>query len=150
MKTLKELRQERAAKIAGMTKINLAAEGEERDLTEDEKKEYDGLKAAAAVLAERIARLEEAGEMEAEMERSAGTKAATTEARKAPAYNKMPLGDSETRAFAHWIKTGDDGGIRELRASNATDMNIGTHVDGQYLVATGQVSPRQPETHYGN
>ena len=45
MKTLKELRQERAAKIAGMTKINLAAEGEERDLTEDEKKEYDGLNA---------------------------------------------------------------------------------------------------------
>ena len=51
MKTVKELRQERAEKIAGMTRLNVAAEGEKRDLTDDEKKEYDGLKTAAALLA---------------------------------------------------------------------------------------------------
>lgn len=137
MKTVKELRQERAEKIAGMTKINLAAEAEERDLTGDEKKEYDGLKAAAAVLAERIARLEEAAELEEELERSAGTKAAGAQTRKAPAFNKTRLGDSEERAFAHWLRTGDDGGIKELRASNDTDMNIGTPADGGYAVPTG-------------
>ena len=52
MKSVKELRQERAEKIAGMTRLNVAAEGEERDLTDDEKKEYDGLKTAAALLAD--------------------------------------------------------------------------------------------------
>jgi HK97 family phage major capsid protein len=153
MKTVKELRQERAEKIAGMTRLNVAAEGEERDLTEDEKVEYDGLKTAAALLAERIARLEEAQELEEDVTRSQGTKAQGETRGKAPAYNKMPLGDSETRAFAHWIKTGDDGGIRELRASNATDMNIGTNVDGQYLVPTGhynQVIARRDEAMLAN
>lgn len=154
MKTVKELRQERAEKIAGMTRLNVAAEGEERDLTEAEKVEYDGLKAAAALLAERIARLEEAQELEAEVERSQGTKTAGAQTRgKAPAWNKTKLGDSEERAFAHWIKTGDDGGIRELRASNATDMNIGTNVDGQYLVPTGhynQVIARRDEDMLAN
>jgi HK97 family phage major capsid protein len=153
MKTVKELRQERAEKIAGMTRLNVAAEGEERDLTEDEKVEYDGLKTAAALLAERIARLEEAQELEEDVTRSQGTKAQGETRGKAPAYNKMPLGDSETRAFAHWIKTGDDGGIRELRASNATDMNIGTAADGQYLVPTGhynQVIARRDEAMLAN
>jgi HK97 family phage major capsid protein len=153
MKTVKELRQERAEKIAGMTRLNVAAEGEERDLTEAEKVEYDGLKTAAALLAERIARLEEAQELEEDVTRSQGTKAQGETRGKAPAYNKMPLGDSETRAFAHWIKTGDDGGIRELRASNATDMNIGTAADGQYLVPTGhynQVIARRDEAMLAN
>ena len=55
----------------------------------------------------------------------------------APNLNQLPLGDSEERAFAHWLKTGDDGGIRELRASNATSMNITTAEDGGYAVPTG-------------
>lgn len=138
MKTMKELRQERAQKIGRMAEVNAGAEKEERDLTEEEQKEYDALKAAAAVLAQRIARLEETEEMEEELEHSAGTKAAGAETRgKAPAYNKTKLGDSEERAWAHWLRTGDDGGIRELRASNDTDMNIGTPADGGYAVPTG-------------
>ena len=148
MKTV-ELRTERAQKIARMVELNTISEGEGRDLTEAEKVEYDGLKAAAAVLQARIERLEEAAELEADTQRSAGVKAAG----KAPAYNKTRLGDSEERAFAHWIKTGDDGGIKELRASNATDMNIGTNVDGQYLVPTGhynQVIARRDESMLAN
>lgn len=148
MKTV-ELRTERAQKIARMVELNTIAEGEGRDLTEAEKVEYDGLKTAAAVLLARIERLEEAAELEADTQRSAGVKAAG----KAPAYNKTRLGDSEERAFAHWIKTGDDGGIKELRASNATDMNIGTNVDGQYLVPTGhynQVIARRDESMLAN
>lgn len=149
MKTLKELRQERAQKIGRMADVNAGAENEERDLTEEEQKEYDALKAAVAVLAQRIARLEETGELEEELERSAGTKVAGAETRgKAPAYNKTRLGDSEERAFAHWIRTGDDGGVRELRASNDTDMNIGTPADGGVAVPTGhynQVIARRDE-----
>ena len=147
-----ELRTERAQKIARMVELNTVSEGEARDLTEAEKVEYDGLKTAAAVLQSRIERLEEAAELEADTQRSAGTRAAWAGG-KAPAFNKTQPGDSETRAFAHWIKTGDDGGIKELRASNATDMNIGTNVDGQYLVPTGhynQVIARRDEQMLAN
>jgi HK97 family phage major capsid protein len=56
---------------------------------------------------------------------------------KAPAFNRTGLGDSETKAFAHYVRSGDDGGIRGLKASNDTDMNIGTPADGGYAVPTG-------------
>ena len=103
--TTKELRTERAQKIARMTELNVAAEKETRDLTEEEQKEYDGLKTAAAVLASRIARLEEAQELEEDVTRSQGTKAAGAQVRgKAPAYNKTRLGEpSEERAIASYI-----------------------------------------------
>jgi len=55
----------------------------------------------------------------------------------APAVLKIGLGDNEERAFGHWIRTGDGGGLRELRASNDTTMNITTDVDGQFAVPTG-------------
>jgi len=58
-------------------------------------------------------------------------------AKMAPALGKTGLGDTEERAFCHFVRTGDDGGLREWRASNATSMNITTDVDGQYLVPTG-------------
>ena len=135
MKTLKELRQARAQKITRMKEINDLSAAEERDLTEDEKKEYDELKTLVAQLAERIERMEEVEALADEAARSLGTQTQGT--RKAPAYNKTKTGDSEERAWAHWIKTGDDGGIKELRASNDTDMNIGTPGDGGYAVPTG-------------
>jgi HK97 family phage major capsid protein len=46
-------------------------------------------------------------------------------------------GDSEERAIAHYVRTGDAGAVRELRASNDTDMNIGTPADGGYTVPVG-------------
>lgn len=46
-------------------------------------------------------------------------------------------GDSEERAIAHYVRTGDAGAVRELRASNDTDMNIGTPADGGYTVPLG-------------
>jgi HK97 family phage major capsid protein len=55
-------------------------------------------------------------------------------------------GDSEERAIAHYIRTGDAGAVRselrnesrsEVRASNDTDMNIGTPADGGYTVPVG-------------
>jgi HK97 family phage major capsid protein len=46
-------------------------------------------------------------------------------------------GDSEERAIAHYVRTGDAGSVRELRASNDTDMNIGTPADGGYTVPVG-------------
>jgi HK97 family phage major capsid protein len=50
---------------------------------------------------------------------------------------KTKSGDSETKAYVHWLRTGDDGGIKSLKASNNTDMNVGTPADGGYAVPTG-------------
>jgi HK97 family phage major capsid protein len=60
------------------------------------------------------------------------------------------LGDSFQKAYSRWIKTGDMGGIKHLqtgegfagaeisiKASNDTDMNIGTAADGGNAVPTG-------------
>lgn len=156
MKTVIELRQERAQKIARMAELNDTG-GEERDMTEAELTEYDSLKAEVQKLAERIARLEEtealtdevqarmgrrnselAGFLHKGIERMAG----------APAYNKTRLGDNEDRAMLNYMRTGDPSGLAELRASNATDMNIGTPADGGYAVPTGhynQIVARRDE-----
>ena len=127
-----ELRQARAQKIARMSEINEGAEKEERDLTEAEVTEYDELKAQVANLAERIARMEEVGGLQDEVERSA-----TPVIRKAPAFNKTRLGDSEERALAHYFRTGDNGALAQLRAANNTIGNEGTGADGLYAVPTG-------------
>ena len=55
-----------------------------------------------------------------------------------PAVNlKTKRGDDETKSFAYWLKTGDDSAIKSTKASNNTDMNIGTAADGGYAVPTG-------------
>jgi len=51
--------------------------------------------------------------------------------------SKTKLGDDETKSYVHWLRTGDDGGIKSLKASNNTDMNVGTVADGGYAVPTG-------------
>ena len=44
----------------------------------------------------------------------------------------------EMKGFMHYIRTGQENStMRALKASNNTDMNIGTAEDGQYLVPTG-------------
>jgi HK97 family phage major capsid protein len=67
----------------------------------------------------------------------------------APAVLTMGLGDTEAKALAAWYKRGDIGGVKHmlesdgsislagLKASNNTDMNIGTAADGGDLVPTG-------------
>lgn len=56
---------------------------------------------------------------------------------KAPAVivNRKP--DTEESAFLHWIRTDDRGAAKSLKASNDTDMNVGTPADGGYAVPTG-------------
>lgn len=63
---------------------------------------------------------------------------------------KTGLGDNETKSIGHWIKTGDWGAVSHMKAvdgagravltikaSNDTDMNIGTAADGGHAVPTG-------------
>ena len=67
----------------------------------------------------------------------------------APVVLKTGLGDTEVKALTAWYKRGDVGGVKHLmesdgsisigalKASNDTDMNIGTAADGGDAVPTG-------------
>lgn len=127
-----ELRRQQAEIVERASAINEAAAVENRGLTDAEQVDFDALTAEA----ERVQ-----GAVEREEKLNAYlAKSARVEARGVPAYNKLPLGVDEKRAIAHYIKTGDQGAIREFRASNDTDMNIGTQADGGYAVPTGHYS----------
>ena len=127
-----ELRRNQAEIVEKAQALNELVASEDRGFTADEQAAFDGMTAEA----ERIA-----GAIEREEKLNALLpKSAKAEARGVPAYNKLPLGVDEKRAIAHYIKTGDQGAIREFRASNDTDMNIGTDADGGYAVPTGHYS----------
>lgn len=123
---VRELRARRAAVIEEAKELNKQAELEDRNLTEEEQAAFDGKMQQADEIRQRIERQEALEGIEA-----------VIETREAPAYNKIRRGDTEERAWAHYIRTGDDGGIKELRASNDTTMNITTDADGNYAVPTG-------------
>lgn len=50
---------------------------------------------------------------------------------------KTSLGDSEVKAYAHYIRSGDDSGIRHMKASSNLPMVEGTPAQGGYVVPTG-------------
>lgn len=116
----RELRDKRTTVLQQASDLLKAAETADRDFSPEEKIKFDGLNTEADSLLARAERLEKFPEV-----------------RKAPEMLKIKLGDSEERAFAHFARTGDNSGLRELRASNATDMNIGTAADGGNAVPTG-------------
>lgn len=161
MKTLKELREARAKKIARMKALNDVSLAEARDLSEDELAEYDALKGEVEALAARIARLEETEALVEESERSLGTRTQQRggqPGRGMAAVLQHGRGDSEARALAVFVQTGDIGGFpQEMRASQnevafrvpmpweeraVTDstMNIATAGDGGNLVPVGFVN----------
>jgi HK97 family phage major capsid protein len=129
--TANELRQKRAGLIdeAGLI---LETAGD-NDLTAEQQADYDKLLGEADALQRRIERQEKHEAMAAETRQSQNQPVHRAQA---PAVLKIGRGDTEERAFAHFIRTGDAGGI-ETRASNDTDMNIGTAADGGYAVPTG-------------
>lgn len=74
------------------------------------------------------------------MERSGSIKRSFSSVHSA-GYRTVP--DTEQGLFAAFIRTGDEGIRSELRASNATSMNIGTAADGGDLVPTGHYNEIQ-------
>jgi HK97 family phage major capsid protein len=126
----RELRAQRAKLLKEAKELAEKAEQEDRDFTPEEETRYNDNLSQGDVLLQRAERLEKVSGLAIGLDE-------IVENRQAPAHNKIRLGDSEERAMAHYIRTGDDGGLKELRASNDTTMNITTDVDGQYLVPTG-------------
>lgn len=117
------LRRQQTDLVNKARAVHEGAEG--RALTDDEQAEFDTLTAQAESIGATIKREETLG---------------AYLGGKAPAVNKTGFGDNETKATAHYIRTGDIGAIAELRASNDTDMNVGTPADGGYTVPTGHYS----------
>jgi HK97 family phage major capsid protein len=126
----RELRAQRAELLKKANALVEKSEAEDRDFTPEEQTEYDDYLAQADGLEKRAERLEKIGEIAQGVQ-------GMFDSRQAPAHNRIGRGDTEERAFCHFVRTGDGGGLRELRASNDTTMNITTDVDGQYLVPTG-------------
>jgi len=138
MKT-RELLATRAAKIDEARKLNDLAEGENRDLTAEEQAAFDGFMSDAVQLQKRAERAQLVGKEDGEIRSAAPIKPV-------PAVLKYGLGDSFGKSLKAFVRDGDMGGMRglmvgpnevEIRASNNTDMNIGTDADGGYVDPTG-------------
>lgn len=131
--TAQELMQKRAALIAEAKAIAALPE-----LNDEKRAEFDAKMKEADVLKGDIARATAVETEDAALDESAGTRAAKAYAPTAPNLNlKTKRGDTESRAFIHYLRTGDRSRELEQRASNDTDMNIGTAADGGVLVPTG-------------
>jgi len=113
-----------------------AAEAKNTDLEAKMQAAEEGAKAAKA--AEEFKAAVEA-EVKAQIEKVPGFDNGGFE--KAVNLNlKTKLGDSEVKAYCHYLRTGDGGGLQKAtfeKASNDSDMNITTDADGGYAVPTG-------------
>ena len=127
----RELMAQRAAKIAEAKTIASAPA-----MTDEQRAKFDGLMKEAETMKGDIARLSVVEAEDAALEHSNGTRAANTHAPTVPNLNlKTQPGETEGRALLHYLRTGDL--PREIRASNDTDMNVGTAADGGAAVPTG-------------
>jgi HK97 family phage major capsid protein len=123
---VRELRARRTDLVKDIRSLSDAAELEDRGLTDDEQAIYDDKVKTVKQLEIRIGRLEEEGHIQEILKE-----------KKAPNQNiATSYGDSESRAYAHWLRTGDRGALQQ-RASNAVDMVVGTDAAGGYSVPEG-------------
>ena len=120
---IREWLTQRDARLTEARALLDGAEKAGRGLTDEEKAGYDGA-------------MNEVASLNDAMRRREALIVAESVKPSMPAVNRIGRGDSEERAVAHFIRTGDRGALGELR-SNATDMNIGTAADGGYAVPTG-------------
>lgn len=139
----RELRDERAKKLEEAKALVEKAEEENRDFSQEEQSNYEGLIGEAETLLKRAERMEQFPDP----------------GNKASAVLKIKRGDNEHRALAHYVKTGDTGGVRsmisgdedgrseirlhlpsalELRATDQL-MNVAADADGKSAVPTGFV-----------
>lgn len=148
MNIMLELRQARAAKVDEMKAMTTQAEVENRDFTAEEQVKWDGIVTEVDGLDKRMARLEK---LEVAQEEAPVT---TQTVKRSINYNKKTRpGDSEERAVAHFIRTGDKGALGEFRAANNTIANEGTAADGLNAVPTGhynQIIARRDEDMLAN
>ncbi len=139
--TLPELLQKRAEVQAAMEALDAKVRGEGRDMTPEESAEWERLDGEFESLSAQIKRAQKLEGRRQMLGQSAGTLVGVqgAEGRQAPAVLKIGRGDTEERAMAHYLRTGDMGGLVEARAYNDTDMNVTTDADGGVVVPVGMV-----------
>lgn len=125
---LQQLREQRAL-LVGQAK-DLAAKDQ---ITDEERAQIDSLLAQADSQTKDIERLERVALATAQMD---AVEPRAVQGAKTVTVAKIGRGDTPAHALAHYVRTGDPGGLVELR-SNDTGMNIGTPGDGGYAVPTG-------------
>lgn len=138
---LREMLEKRAEIQASMEALDGAARGENRDMTADEKTQWDVLDSEFDAMSRSIERAQTLEARRKVMGASAGTLigAKGGDSRQAPALLKLGLGDTESRAMLHYVRTGDSGGLEESRSYNAITMNVATPAQGEVLVPVGMV-----------
>ncbi len=144
MNIMLELRQARAAKVDEMKAMTTQAEVENRDFSADEQTKWDGIVTEIGSLDARMERLES-------LEKAQENAPVTTQTvKRSINYNKKTRpGDSEERAVAHFIRTGDQSALGEYRAANDTIANEAAAADGLNAVPTGhynQIIARRDES----
>lgn len=141
MATVTELREQRSAILAQAKE--LADKAEQGD--EDRAKIDDLLKQADGLAAD-VARREKLDVATADLAKTTGRAVQNVSS---ASVLKLGRGDDEVRAYMHYVRTGDEGALREQRAYNNTDMNVTTAADGGYAVPTtlyDQIIARRDET----
>ena len=112
----RELRSQREDLLKQAIALVDDAEDEKRDFSAAEQTKYDGFLAEAEALLKRAERAESMSGLESSL--ASG---------RAPAFNRLPLGDSEARALGAFFRTGDKGAVREMAF---TDQEGGKAIDG--------------------
>lgn len=160
MNIMLDLKQRRAQAVQAAETLVNDVEAQDRDFTPEEQAQYDGLVAEAKQLGARIERMDAQAAMNGAITaplRSAGM----------PAKLNIPRGDNEVTALAHFVRTGDKGGLSHLMQADETGragitlqvptahqwnnggiraaavdstMNITTAADGANIVPTGFVN----------
>lgn len=129
----RELLAQKSTKVEEARALNSLAEAQARDFTPEEKTQWDALQKDITSLTNRI-------------ERAQTMPAPEPQKPQAPAFLKGQRGDNYANALRAFVRDGDASGLRsdmvganelEVRASNNTDMNIGTAADGGDTVPTG-------------
>lgn len=122
----------RAAEVRGqLASINEKAAEEMRDLSEDERAQWDSLTDEAMRLKGMIERDDQV--------RSFPVNLPEPEMRQSPAIQLRRTPDTPEGIYCRYLRTGDHMAEAELRAYNNTDMNITTAADGEVVVPVGMV-----------
>lgn len=131
---LAELRRRRTELINQARALLDTADGEQRALSAEEETAYNGLETQIRAINADIQRRETLEEMGGAP--AAGV-AGESGQRGAPAHHQRRTPDTPNGVFMRYVRTGDEGALREVRASNDTSMNITTAADGGNAVPVG-------------
>ncbi len=136
---VRELKEQRAAVIGQARTLLDKADAEKRDLSEEESKQYESLMDTIDKMEKDIERRSALEVVEGSLDKPEPRRSAQDP--QPPAVSNVNLktkrGDSEAKALAYYIRSGDKSALFDMRAaSNNTGMNITTNADGAYLVPT--------------